>query len=305
MCDLLVSLTAFFETFAGVGALAGTLSFASDGASSTFRRPKRRSSAWSSLAILDPTREGQEVLDLAPQLQPATQLLLAHEMRQAAILLRQVPRDQEETPEQGKFIMEQVFAGLAEDVHVLPSHADEPLGALFLIPDAADPHTGSEGAGKLELVLIDNLQPRSNWSADFLRRDDRRSEVRIQLCDVEERTGRAVKRQNAQLSLCACHFVCRIDLQKVESNKEHGEVADGSTWEIGKDALNRFHSMRQYVLELSEYHLKVSTAAVTIPAGKEQVRKEHEQVRATAEKLPNQAIAQLPSPARSRGIAAI
>lgn len=249
MVALLASLAAFFHHYAALDGLDGVLQFAADGSSSEFRRgaEKKKSpthltnSPWGELSVLDPTREGAESLDLAPRLPPATQLLMSHELRRASHRLQRVPKGREMSYGDGRRVLEEVFEQMPEGVNALPSFFVPSMGimgALLLCPDSND--KGSMGT--LEIGIIESISPRPGWAAPFLHRNDERSEVAVQLLDMEERTGRAFARKthNPQVVLCPCHFICRVQL---------GD--DARNLKIDTEGLERFKAMKRYVVERS------------------------------------------------------
>lgn len=227
--------------------LDGVLQFAADGTSSEFRRRSERkcpgtgpasTSPWAQLAVLDPTREGLESLNLIPRLPPATQLLLTHELGRAHDFIQRVPRGQEETFGEGRRTLEEAFRPLPEGTNALPSFiVSQAVGCLVMCGEVA-PGTGIQ---QLELALIESVSPRHGWTASFLLRGDERSEVVVRLLDLEERTGRCYFKRSQLVSLCPANFVCRVCLEK---------MADGRSWRLDAEGLERFHSMRQCIGEL-------------------------------------------------------
>merc|ERR1719331_1148344 len=243
MVALLASLAAFFHHYAAPDGLDGVLMFAADGSSSEFRRssekkpsPRSSSNVWGELSVLDPTREGNERLDLAPRLPPATQLLLSHELRRASQRLHRVPKGRELSFGDGRRVLEEVFEPLPEGMNNLPSFTVSMgvMGVLLLWEQ------DSTGPGTVELAIIDSISPRPGWIAPFLHRGDDRSELSVRLLDVEERTGRATPRKssNPEVVLCPCHFICRVQLDK-----------DGKNYRLDTEGLERMKAMKLYLSE--------------------------------------------------------
>lgn len=239
MAALLASLGAFFHHYAAPDGLHGLLVFAPDGSSSEFRRREgKRAGPWAELSVLDPTREGAESLDLAPRLPPATQLLIAHELRRASRRLQAVPRGGESLFGESRQLLESVFEMVPEGTNEMPSYVEKPMGALML-------WGGSSGKlGSVELALIERVVPRAGWAAPFLHRSDERSELHARLFDVEERTGHcAPRKHSATAVLCPCHFVCRVGLER-----------EGRTWKLDVDGMDRLAAMREYLADLNARH---------------------------------------------------
>lgn len=243
MVALLASLAAFFHHYAAIDGLDGVLMFAADGSSSEFRRssekkpsPRSSSNVWGELSVLDPTREGNERLDLAPRLPPATQLLLSHELRRASQRLHRVPKGRELSSGDGRRVLEEVFEPLPEGMNNLPSFTVSMgvMGVLLLWEQ------DSTGPGTVELAIIDSISPRPGWIAPFLHRGDDRSELSVRLLDVEERTGRAAPRKssNPEVVLCPCHFICRVQLDR-----------DGKNYRLDTEGLERMKAMKLYLSE--------------------------------------------------------
>jgi hypothetical protein len=278
MVALLASLAAFFHHYAARDGLDGVLKFASDGSASEFRREKRassRASPWASLSVLDPTREGAECLDLAPRLPPASQLLILHELRRASQRLDCVPKGREATIGDGRRVLEEVFEPLPEGINALPSfgvNAMNVMGALFLWDQ------DSKGCGTLQLGIIERISPRPGWSAPFLHRFDDRSELVARLQDVEA-SGRCTqrgKKNNTEVSLCPCHFICRVHLEK-----------DGKAWRLDSESLDRYQSMKRYLLDLSS-------------RGKDPEPEQAKAADVSSMEVAASELAKLPSPARTR-----
>lgn len=257
MVALLASLAAFFHHYAATDGLDGTLMFAADGSSSEFKRrsgekkpsPRHATSQWAELSVLDPTREGVESLDLAPRLHPATQLLLAHELRRASQRLHRVPKGREIQQGDGRKVLEEVFEPLPEGMNALPSFAVcnmQTMGALLLYD------SDYKGVGTVELAIIDRIVPRPGWAAPFLHRSDDRSELFVRLLDVEDRTGKAAPRRkgNNEVVLCPCHFICRVHLEK-----------DGKSWRLDSEGFERLKAMKRYMSDLGNRHRTNETTA--------------------------------------------
>merc|ERR1719510_179373 len=176
---LLASLSSFFRHYSEPGCLYGILQFAPDGSSSELLRsdsPRENGhsvDAWSEFAVLDPTRQGSESLNLAPSLPPATQLLLAYELRRADQKLEQVYADVESSNGESRRLLCGVFEGLPPDINALPSFLHSFIGVLLLWGEDA---TGC-GARTVELGILDHVVPRPGWAAPFLHRSDERSEL--------------------------------------------------------------------------------------------------------------------------------
>jgi hypothetical protein len=250
MAALLASLTAFFNHYAATSSpgptdgLDGVLIFAADGSSSEFRQHDQigRLSPWAELSVLDPTREGAERLNLAPRLFPATQLLLAYELRRASRRLESVPRGGEASTGQSRRLLDEVFESLPEGTNELPSYIGAGgLGALVLSGEL------SKGVPNIELVIIDEVRPRPGWQAPFLHRSDDRSELSVRLVDVDEQRNRCIPRKKGSpITVAPCHFVCRVGMEK--------EVGNKNGYTVGAEGLTRFGTMRQYLRELSTNH---------------------------------------------------
>jgi len=221
---ILAGLAAFFQGYAAAGSLHGSLQFTADPVSSEFK-PGARSEAspWARLSVPDPTLEGA---DLARELPPATQLLLAHELRRASARLTLGP------PAACRRLRE-VFEPVSEDANTLPACLTESIGALVLLGSP------SAGVGSIEVVVIQCIIPREGWQAPFLHRADTSSELHVQLLSIEDRTGRWELRQRGSVLLCPCHFVCRVNLG--DDPRRH---------ELDAEALERLKGMRGYLEEL-------------------------------------------------------
>jgi len=240
MAALLVSLTAFFRHYAALQQLDGVLQFAADGSSSEFRRHTcARAAPWAELVVLDPTREGAESLNLVPRLLPATQLLLAHELRRAGQRLEQVPRGCEASFGESRCFLEDVFEPLVEGVNVMPSFLTRGnIGVLLLL-------RGGSAWGdvcSVEFGLVELIVPRPGWAAPFLHRSDERSELHIRLCNVDEHTGQCRAREAERAILSPNHFICRAPVLK-----------EGQSWRLEGEGMERLRVMRSYLKCLS-YH---------------------------------------------------
>eukprot|EP00419_Tripos_fusus_P027863 CAMPEP_0172726150 /NCGR_PEP_ID=MMETSP1074-20121228/90020_1 /TAXON_ID=2916 /ORGANISM="Ceratium fusus, Strain PA161109" /LENGTH=520 /DNA_ID=CAMNT_0013553087 /DNA_START=41 /DNA_END=1604 /DNA_ORIENTATION=- len=151
---LLASLSAFFRHYSEPGCLYGILQFAPDGTSSELRRSNEHAvDAWSDFAVLDPTRQGSESLNLAPSLPPATQLLLAYELRRADDKLEQVHALGETSVGESRRLLCGVFEGLPSEINALPSFLHSFMGVLLLWGEDV---TGC-GARTVELGILDHV----------------------------------------------------------------------------------------------------------------------------------------------------
>lgn len=207
--------------------------FANDGSSSEFRRhaDTGRTSPWTGFSVLDPTVES---LDLVPPLPPATQLLLAHELRRASQRLQAVPQGREAQSGCGRTLLEEVFQPLPEGTNALPSSLVAPIGILAYWGEARN------GISDLELAIVDQVSPRRGWSAPFLLRGDGRSAMRALLLDVDPRDGRCSPRPgDCTVTMHPSHFVCRVGLER----DVHG-------WRLDAEGRDRYTAMRQYLLDL-------------------------------------------------------
>lgn len=234
MATLLVALGAFFRRFAAPGSFDGVLQFASDGSSEFVPRSRDHYSPWADLSVMDPT-EGAEGADLSVRLQPATQLLLAYELRRAAARLPQEPTDRWDAVfKDGHRQVSEVFEQPGvEGMNLLPSTA-QGVGILVLVGS-----TPSDGIGVVEVAILDRTVPRPGWAALFLHRADSRSELHVRLLDVEDKTGRCQPRRKGARVLCPANFVCRVVL-----------ATDGWWWTLDKEGLQRLRGVRQYIYEL-------------------------------------------------------
>jgi len=244
MAALLASLSSFFRHYAALGCLDGILQFAADGSSSEFRRrsradrPKgdRASDSWAEFAVLDPTREGSESLNLAPPLPPATQLLLAHELRRAGQRLERIPTRCEASAGESRRILGEVFEPLPEGTNAMPSFMGCAVGVLLLWGE----NLKGGGGRTIECGMVEHIVPRPGWAAPFLHRSDDRSELHVRLCDVDERTGRChTRRKIPVVVLCPCHFICRVHLEK-----------EGRTVRLDAEGLERLKAMRCHLQTL-------------------------------------------------------
>lgn len=253
---LIASLGSFFDQYAGVKGLDGTLAFSSDGFSSEFHR--RTESLWPKLQVLDPTLEGDECLDLVPKnLTKATQLLLAYELTRASQRLRLLPRGgREALVGAGRRTMEELFTPAPAGVNVLPASINGDVGALMLRPDADD-FAKKDSQGCLELVVLESATPREGWAAPFLQRLDGRSRLEGRICDFEEKSGRCyVRKANAEVSRSPRDFICQVSLEK-----------DGRGWRLDAEGTQRYRAMKRLLCDLPE--------AAACPAGKAALAKRH------------------------------
>eukprot|EP00931_Biecheleriopsis_adriatica_P088428 TRINITY_DN62755_c0_g1_i1.p1 TRINITY_DN62755_c0_g1~~TRINITY_DN62755_c0_g1_i1.p1 ORF type:complete len:629 (-),score=104.46 TRINITY_DN62755_c0_g1_i1:123-2009(-) len=301
MAALLASLAAFFRHYQSLDRLDGVLQFAADGTSSEFRMRAERGSVgtgpastspWAELAVLDPTREGLESLNLIPRLPPATQLLLSHELSRAHARLEAVPRSQEASFGESRRILEEAFRPLPEGTNALPSFiVSQAVGALVVCGEASP----GSGVQQVEVAVIESVTPRPGWTAPFLLRGDERSEVAVILCDLEERTARCRFRGGkAPVKLSPANFVCRVHLER-----------HGREWRIDAEGLDRFRAMRGIIGELLVRRQKLQQQALEAAAatkGQEAEAKELAKscADAEAEEAPGlKNVTNLPSPSRS------
>lgn len=238
MAALLASLTAFFQYYADLERLDGILRFAVDGSSSEFkRRAAGRAGPWAELVVLDPTREGHESLNLVPRLPPATQLLLAHELRRAGQRLEQVPRGCESSFGESRRTLEEVFEPLLEGTNVMPSFLVGEVGVLLLCAQAS----AAGDVRNVEFGVVDYVLPRPGWAAPFLHRGDDRSELRARLCDVDEASGQCAPRpKDAAVAVSPCDFICCARLER-----------EGRRWRLDPEGLERLRAMRGYLAAVS------------------------------------------------------
>lgn len=230
---LLRTLHAFFDHYAGLEQMDGCLKFLSDGTASEFQRnprnQKRQASHWADLSILDPTRGGEESLNLAPRLAPATQLLLLCELRRSARCFRRAI----EQPGDARHLIQQVFEPVPGDLNVLPCRLVTGSGILLL------QHENTDFPGILELAKVERVERRPGWSAPFLHRDDDLSEVHVRLCDVDK-SGRCRIREGAAKYICCPRdFVCQVVLSR-----------EGDLWHLDTEGFDRLREMRRILLEL-------------------------------------------------------
>lgn len=245
MAALLASLAAFFRYYSSLDLMDGILQFAPDGSSSEFKRRSERprgtgplsTSPWAELAILDPTRDGLESLNLAPRLPPATQLLLAHELRRAGDRLARIPKAFEANFGNSREILQAAFEPLPEGTNALPPYVGSGVGALVLCGEVS---IGS-GIQRVEMGVIESVEPRPGWNAPFLLRGDDRSALTVHLYDVEVSQGlcHARKRAPFTVALSPCHFICRVHLEQ-----------DARGYRIDKEGLERYMAMQGYIQEL-------------------------------------------------------
>lgn len=308
MAALLASLTAFFRHYASLDRLDGVLQFAADGSSSEFRRRSLESrkpgaEPWAELAVLDPTREGHESLNLAPRLPPATQLLLAYELRRAGQRLEMVPRSGETSAGQSRRILEDVFQPIGEGTNSLPPFSAGGVGALFL-------SGGSSSTSRtVELGVIEYVDARPGWTAPFLHRSDERSELHVKLCDVEgSSSNRCISRRGKSVVLSPCQFICRVRLDKEGKNN----------WRIDQEGLERYRSLKRYMTDLtgrSQPEVKEPPAKVATPPVESPHLSQPPQGKASEDSgavevagtsavpgCAQQALSSIPSPTRSRVI---
>lgn len=229
MAALLASLGAFFRHYSALDRLDGVLQFAADGSASSFRRRAKTSQdPWAVLAVLDPTREGSESLNLAPSLPRATQLLVAYELQRASMRLQQA------LPSESRRLLEEVFEPLPDGTNALPSFHTGTIGVLVLCGEIVK---GSD-IPDVEVALIESIVTRPGWVAPFLLRGDDRSELDSALLDVEEISGTCHRRQGKAVLLCPCHFICRIRLEKHKDNR---------SWMLDLEGRERLRWMKKYM----------------------------------------------------------
>lgn len=249
MAALLASLAAFFRQYNSLERLDGVLQFGADGSSSEFRRNENTAhssaSPWSELTVLDPTREGQERLNLVPRLPPATQLLLSYELSRAARYLDSVPKGSEATPGESRRILEEVFRPLPEGTNALPSFLQsQPVAALLLCNEAAEGGKSptlrnADSCDSIQVGVIEGVIPRPGWSAPFLLRSDERSEIVVKFFDIEEGTGRCSQGRTNSVRLCPSNFICCVNLEK-----------DGRVSRLDAESLDRYMTMRRFVADV-------------------------------------------------------
>jgi hypothetical protein len=202
---------------------------------------------------VDPSQEGER-FDLAPRLHPATQLLIAHELRRARHLLEALPRATESFYGQSAQLLDQLFEALPDGTNELPSYiASAGLGALVVCGEIR------RGIQPVEFAILENVIPRVGWQAPFLHRGDERSELHARLYDVDETTGRCTQRKRGLLVLAPCHFVCRVGLEK---------DASGS-FKVDREGLLRFVAMRHYLRDLGsmkQQQVDATVANVATPS---------------------------------------
>lgn len=235
---IMIGLAAFFHHYAAVGSLHGRLQFKVDPLSSELA-PEPRSgdegatSPWASLEVPDPSlpEPPPAGADLARELSPATQLLLAHELRRASGLLPRPPATGPQKDDYRGF--KRVFEPLREDMNLLPSCATEGIGALMLVGNP------KEGVGYIEVGVIHYIVPREGWLAPFLHRADTVSELYVKFLTVDEKTRHWSPREGPSMLLCPCHFVCRANLG--DNARQH---------QLDKESLDRFRNMKKYLQEL-------------------------------------------------------
>lgn len=276
MAALLGSLGAFFHAYTTPAGLDGALVFAADGSSSTFqqRAPQQRG-PWAELAVLDPTREGPESLNLVPRLPPAAQVLLTHELQRAAERLQKVPVRSETKYGDSQAILEEVFAPMAEGANMLPSTAADGLGVLLLWGEIA------KGQAVAQVAIIDYIAPRRGWTAPFLHRADERSELHCRLCDTDERTGSCTARM-VNVVAHPCQFICRAELERGAGGLR-----------LDAQGLDRLLSMRRHLEAVAAQQAEKSQAPQV--AGPDQASKD-----AAAQPSSQGGLAAVPSPLRAR-----
>mmetsp|Transcript_117780 Transcript_117780/g.305688 ORF Transcript_117780/g.305688 Transcript_117780/m.305688 type:complete len:660 (+) Transcript_117780:67-2046(+) len=236
MAALLAFLGAFFRHYSSLHRLDGVLRFAPDGSASDFRRRARpRDEPWAELAVLDPTREGAESLNLAPRLPPATQLLLAYELQRAGSRLERIPKTCEAAPGTSRQILEEVFESLPDGTNALPSFLAAGIGVLVLRMEAED---GTQSVD-VEVGIAEHIVTRPGWAAPFLLRSDERSEFHVKLCNVEDYGVHCELRKACPIVLGPCDFICRVGLEK-----------DGRGWNLDKEGAERLQVMRRLVRDV-------------------------------------------------------
>lgn len=256
MSALLCSLGAFFSHYCSLERLDGVLSFALDGSASEFRRRTERASSepWVNLAVLDPTREGSEKLNLAPRLTAATQLLLGYELQRANARLSRMPRNAETTPGQSRLLLQEVFEPLPTGANALPTSHVHGLGIFFLRSEGE-----RKNAPTVEVGIIDKVVTRPGWVAPFCLRSDDRSEIRLKVHEVDPATGRCSFRKSSHTHTNPCNFISRAFVTK-----------DGRGWILDSEGRDRYRFMSQYVRELFENRQKGPRLKANIAATQEE-----------------------------------
>lgn len=238
MAALLSSLTAFFRYYGSLERLDGALHFEADGTSSNFRlrTKEERVDAWAQLSVHDPTQQGFESLDLVPRLRPATQLLLACELRRASHRLEATPRGgSEATFGEARQLLQEVFDPLPEGATVIPCQVKGKIPSLVL--------WGGGTVPSLRLAYIEAAMPRPGWNAPFLHRWDERSEVKARLVEVEAYTGhiRQQKKPRKSIVIRPADFVCQVHVEK-----------DGKNYRLRADDLERLAEMQRELEEVKK-----------------------------------------------------
>jgi len=241
MVALLASLEAFFRYYNSLENIDGVLQFAADGSSATFKRwtpvEKKRAAPWAELAVLDPTREGAESLNLAPWLPAATQLMIVYELRRAWRLFKIASAGEEKLGESWA-LLEKVFEPLPAGTSELPASITGvgPVGALMLVGEIE----GGSTLPEVELAIIEDVLAKPGWAAPFLMRHDERSEVHVTLCAAEESGGQYYLRKKSSVVLCPVHFISRVRVEKDSKGK----------WKLDSNDYQRFTEIKKYVAEL-------------------------------------------------------
>lgn len=225
---LLAAIAAFFDRFAD-GGLTGTLLFAS-GTGAMCRPQRVRTNGQSTrfpqqsppevLSVLDPTTtcegcvaSGIVPLELAPRISAGTQVLHAYEFRRAqrlsagALMRSSSPHGVGAAPGCGGGA---ALSGLFAEVspvaaNVLPAALpSEATGAIVF------------ACGKLLLGVIQQVQPRSGWRAEFLHRQHTYKGIALHLCnvDTDNRVARARSDEHAVRWFRPCDFVCTVPLPR-------------------------------------------------------------------------------------------
>jgi len=169
------TLAAFFDRFAGQGRQAGTIDFTESGESRFCpHNSPTKPCLWPELAVLDPISRSRSV-NLIPKLSEATKLIFAREMQRAQLLSSKLLQGQ---GSDGAAALSELFSACPENLNSLPSRfAPGRQGAFFL-------------RGRcLQLVVLQGVAPRPGWTAPFLHRKDEESVIWGSLCDVEKSSG--------------------------------------------------------------------------------------------------------------------
>lgn len=234
---LLGALAAFFDRLAESG-LQGTFFF-EGGTNAAFLQGAAAPPPASGLSVLDPTTGtaaclqgacedsvawGVTPTDLAPRTSLATQLLHRCELRRAqrlsAIALGVGRVDSQERAADepsGAQALQELFADVGDSVNSLPSELPAEPCAVVAVQEG----------GALLTGLLEQVQPKTGWTAPFLRRDDARSGFALRRCEVDTATGALVEYQDADALewFCPCDFVCAVPLRRCRETAAGKEQA--------------------------------------------------------------------------------